>query len=224
MEETTQPGPTSSAQNRVRRANLADGVYEQLRWDIVHGVLRPNEALIEQELGERLSVSRTPIRESLLRLSADGLVVLRNRRWQVYEHTPQEVREIYEIRACQEGFAARLACERATEEQVAAIEAARDIATQPTEPTERVMDNDMFHDLVNQASGNTRLFQLIHRSRLYHFNRRVAALYTDDELAESSRQHLEIIAAVVARDGDSAERIVRNHVMDALELTLKYLY
>lgn len=210
--------------DRATRASLADGVYEQLRWDIVHGVLRPNESLIENELADRLDVSRTPIRESLQRLAADGLIVLRHRRWQVYEYTAEEVRELYEIRACQESFAARLACERGTDEQVADIEAARDLATRLADPVERVVNNDRFHDLVNQASGNTRLCDLIQRTRLYHFNRRTAALYTSDELIESSRQHGQIIDAVCARDADAAERIVRTHVLTALDITLKKLY
>jgi len=201
----------------------AEAVYRQLRWDIVHGVLRPNETLVETELAERLSVSRTPIRECLQRLAADGLIVLRRRRWQVYEHTPDQIREIYETRACLEGFAARLACERGTDEQLAAIAAARDAATAPTSPGDRVGVNDTFHDLVNAAAGNERLRDLIDRNRLYHFNHRVAALYTPDDLAESSRQHAAIIDAVLARDADTAEQLVRTHVLDALTQIQKKL-
>lgn len=74
--------------------------YDRIRWDIVHGILRPNEALIESELAERIGVSRTPIREALLRLEAQGLIVSRRRRWYVYEHTADEIMEIYEVRAC----------------------------------------------------------------------------------------------------------------------------
>lgn len=209
---------------RATKTNLADGVYEQLRWDIVHGVLRPNESLIEAELADRLDVSRTPVRESLQRLAADGLIVLRHRRWQVYEHSAEEVRELYEVRACQESYAARFACERGTDEQIAEIAAARELATRLADPAERVLNNDKFHDLVNQSSGNARLCELIQRTRLYHFNQRIAALYTEKELAESSRQHGQIIDAVQVRDADAAERIVRNHVLTALDITLNKLY
>lgn len=206
------------------RSSRADKVYEQLRWDIVHGVLRPNEALFEAELADRLGVSRTPVRESLQRLAADGLIVLRRRRWHVYEHTQDEVREIYEIRACQEGYAARLACERASEEQLAEIGAARELATELGEPAKRVANNDAFHTLINRAAGNDRLADLIDGSRLYHFNQRLAALYTADDLAASSQQHLDLIDAVTSRDGDRAERIVREHVQAALAMVLRKLY
>lgn len=189
-------------------------VYDRLRWDIVHGVLRPNEALIETELSERLGVSRTPVRESLQRLAEDGLIVMRRRRWYVYEHTATEIREIYEIRAAQEGFAARLACRRATAEQLAAIKDAAPIADGEA-VDDRVASNDAFHDLINEASGNQRLVALIAKTRLFHFNRRLAGAYTREELARSSSQHAAIVTAVVDRDEDSAERLVREHVLDA---------
>ena len=79
--------------------SLSEATYRRLRFDIVRGRLRPNERLIEAELADRLAVSRTPVRESLQRLAADGLVVSRRRGWVVYEHTPDEIREIYEIRS-----------------------------------------------------------------------------------------------------------------------------
>ena len=63
-------------------------VYDQLRSEIARGELRPNERLIEADLAQRLSVSRTPIRESIQRLSVDGLVVNRRRAWFVREHSP----------------------------------------------------------------------------------------------------------------------------------------
>lgn len=189
-------------------------VYDRLRWDIVHGVLRPNEALIEIELSERLAVSRTPVRESLQRLAEDGLIVMRRRRWYVYEHSAAEIREIYEIRAAQEGFAARLACQRATAEQLAAIKDAAPVVDADTLDA-RVVSNDAFHDLINEASGNQRLVGLIAKTRLFHFNRRLAGAYTREELARSSSQHAAIVTAVVARDEDGAERLVHEHVLDA---------
>lgn len=192
-------------------------VYDRLRWDIVHGVLRPNEALIETELSERLGVSRTPVRESLQRLAEDGLIVMRRRRWYVYEHTAAEIREIYEVRAAQEGFAARLACRRASPEELAAIKEAA-TAMDQVDLDSRVASNDAFHDLINEASGNRRLVAVIAKTRLFHFNRRLANAYTREELERSSAQHAAIVTAVVARDEDNAERIVREHVLDAASI------
>src|SRR5690606_9984578 len=116
--EETMARSTAAARGGARGDDprRAHEIYDRLRGDIVHGVLRPNEPLIETELAEQLGVSRTPIRESLQRLASDGLIVYRRRRWYVYEHTADEIREMYEIRAAQEGYAARLAAERGTAE------------------------------------------------------------------------------------------------------------
>ncbi|MGY4652841.1 GntR family transcriptional regulator [Mycobacterium sp. URHB0021] len=189
-------------------------VYDQIRWDIVHGVLRPNEALVETDLAERLGVSRTPVRESLLRLAANGLIISRRRRWYVYEHTADEIKEIYEVRAANEGYAARLCCERASDEQLQAIALAH-TAVDRASAEERVSANDAFHDQINSACGNQRLIKLITENRLFHFNLRLAAAYTPEELDRSSQQHTELIAAVLARDGDRAEAVVRTHVLEA---------
>jgi DNA-binding GntR family transcriptional regulator len=189
-------------------------VYDQIRWDIVHGVLRPNEALVETDLAERLGVSRTPVRESLLRLAANGLIISRRRRWYVYEHTADEIKEIYEVRAANEGYAARLCCERASDEQLQAIASAH-TAVDRASAEERVSANDAFHDQINCACGNQRLIKLITENRLFHFNLRLAAAYSPEELDRSSQQHTELIAAVLARDGDRAEAVVRTHVLEA---------
>jgi DNA-binding GntR family transcriptional regulator len=189
-------------------------VYDQIRWDIVHGVLRPNEALVETDLAERLGVSRTPVRESLLRLAANGLIISRRRRWYVYEHTADEIKEIYEVRAANEGYAARLCCERASDDQLQAIASAH-TAVNRASAEERVSANDAFHDQINNACGNQRLIKLITENRLFHFNLRLAAAYTPEELERSSEQHTELVAAVLARDGDRAEAVVRTHVLDA---------
>ena len=88
-------------------------VYDQLRSEIARGELRPNERLIEADLALRLSVSRTPVRESIQRLAVDGLVVNRRRAWFVREHSPAEITALYEVREALEGYAARLAAESA---------------------------------------------------------------------------------------------------------------
>lgn len=193
---------------------ISQGAYNQLRQDIVHGVLRPNEVLIEGELSERLGISRTPVRECLQRLAADGLIVMRRRRWYVYEHTLDEIREIYEVRAAQEGYAALLACERATPAQILAIKRAiKDVDHASVD--DRVAANDAFHDRINDACGNGRLIEEINKARLFYFNRRLAATYQPSDMTASSAQHHAIAEAVAARKGEDAQRLVHQHIQDA---------
>jgi len=205
---------------------IADEVYRRLRHAIVRGTLRPNEPLVETELAERLQVSRTPVRESLHRLAADGLIESRRRRWLVYEHTAEEIRKIYEVRAALESHAARLACRRGTDEQLATVADARVELHTADGPAsgDGVELNERFHDLIIDAAGNDRLAELIRSNRVYFFNYRIAAQYTSEDRAGYARQHHELIDAVTARDADRAERLAREHIEHALDLILTKLH
>ncbi len=207
-------------------ATRSDDVYERLREDIVTGRARPNERLIEVELADRLQVSRTPIREGLQRLAAEGLVVSRRRGWVVLEHTGAEIREIYEARAALEGYCARLAAERATDAQL------KDIASFHRGEAKRILKssrqhlvevNDHFHDAIIAASHNRRLADMIRRNRTYYFNFRIAQLYSDDEADTSIAGHQAIVRALLQRDSNRAEREMRAHIDLALAVILAKL-
>ena len=204
-------------------ATRSDGVYEELRQRIVRGVLRPNQRLIEAELADQLQVSRTPVREGLQRLAADGLILSRRRGWVVREHTPEEITEIYEIRAALEGYAAGLAATRATEAEIAAIVALhrREAAGLVQSPRDHLVEvNDAFHEAIIEATKNRRLAEQIRRNREFHFSYRIAALYSDEEAAASVRGHDELVGALEARDCAAAEDAARRHVTEALTAIL----
>jgi DNA-binding GntR family transcriptional regulator len=201
-------------------------VYERLRDAIVRGELRPNERLIEAELAAGLQVSRTPVRESLPRLAAEGLIVSRGRGWVVLEHSADEIREIYDVRAALEGYAALLAAERATPEQVEHIcEIAR---SNPTEMgrlpvDEFVVVNERFHSAIIEAAGNKRLAQAIQQTRTYYFNQRIALVYSEREVVDAFAGHQLIAEAIRSRRGDEAERLTRAHVSEALDAAVHKL-
>lgn len=203
--------------------SLGDDVYWNLRSEIVRGILRPNQALAETEIAERLEVSRTPVRESLQRLAADGLVELRRRRWVVHEHTPAEIRDIYEVRAALEGFAARLASERITDDQRKVLSSVVDTTGELKNPSQRVRANEEFHDRIVAIADNKRLADLLIRNRHYYFNLQVASLYSPDELAVSAGQHAQVVKAVCDRDGQAAEEVARSHVLSALAIIMSRL-
>jgi DNA-binding GntR family transcriptional regulator len=202
--------------------NLADEVYRQIREDILSGRLRPRDHLVEVDLAERLSVSRTPVRESLQRLAADGLIVSHRRRWVVYEHTVQEIADIYEVRMALEGYAARLACQRAGEEQIAALREFFESRQNRYPRYAAFADfNSQFHQMITEAANNPYFQRLADANRFFTFNQQVAARYGDDDVAESDAQHAQIVQAIVNRDPDAAERIAREHIRLALEVILK---
>lgn len=201
-------------------------IYEELRRAIVEGQIRPNERLIEAELAERLSVSRTPVRESIQRLAADGLVESRRRAWVVREQSAQEIREIYEVRAALEGYAARLAAERATDDtlkDIAAIHSDNVRALEQSTREHMVQHNDEFHDAIIAAAGNTRLAEQIRRSREYYVVHRISGFLNDQDVRASLAGHQELIEALLARDPDKAESIARANVLSGLQKTLARL-
>jgi DNA-binding GntR family transcriptional regulator len=208
----------------VRVAALrSDEVYDRVRADIVHGVLRPNQRLVEVELAERMGVSRTPVRETLQRLALEGLVRRNRGRWVVHEHSADEIRAIYEVRAALEGFAAFLAAGRVTAIELSALAA---LYPQGDEvlvlgPDVQVELNERFHDGVIAAAGNARLAQLSRESRQYYFNHRIARLYDADETRRSIEGHRRILAALAEGDGPGAEARAREHVDYALAVVLE---
>jgi len=202
----------------------SDDVYERLREAILTGRARPNERLIEAELADRLQVSRTPIRESLQRLAAEGLVVSRRRGWVVLEHTSVEIREIYEARAALEGYCARLAAQRATDAQLKEIASLHHPKRNLKSSRQHLVEiNDGFHDAILAAAQNERLADMIRRNRTYYFTFRIAQLYSDEEADASIAGHQAIVRALLQRDANRAEREMRAHIDLALAVILAKL-
>jgi DNA-binding GntR family transcriptional regulator len=204
-------------------SSLSEDVYWQLRREIVRGDLRPNQPLAEIDIAERLNVSRTPVRESMQRLAADGLVISRRRRWLVYEYSKHEIEEIYEVRLALEGYAARLASQRISGAQIEELARLRESAATDGQLTVRVEHNEIFHNQLVTIAGNERLASTLARNRNFAFNRQVASLYTPDDLAVSASQHTRLVEAVLARDGDAAEQTARDHIQSALEIIIARL-
>jgi DNA-binding GntR family transcriptional regulator len=199
-------------------------VYEQLRAEIAQGVLRPNERLVEVDLAERLSVSRTPIRESIQRLAADGLVVNRRRAWFVREHTPDEIRSFYEVREALEGFAAGLAAARASADERREIVALSRADLRDDVHHERfVIINSRFHSAVAAAAQNPALTRLLAANRDFYFNRRISVAYGDADVQQAVDEHAALADAVARGDSAEAEAITRRHISRSLEFALRKL-
>lgn len=196
-----------------------------LRRQIIEGELRPRERLVAADLADRLQVSRTPVREALYLLASEGLVVPAKRGFAVREFTPSEIIEIYEVRAALEGMAARLAAERGTRDSIDAILAVEAGTVTLARSARQVLvdKNTRFHRAIFAAAGNERLARLNGMNSEHFFNYRIADLYSDDEAAASVEGHRAIEAALQKRDGAAAERAARDHIMDALAVTLRKL-
>lgn len=195
--------------------------HQNIRQDIIEGRLRPNVHLVAAELAEQLGISRTPVREALQLLANEGLVRTTQRGFVVREHTIEEIRHIYEVRAGLEGLAARLAAERGTDEQIQAIE---DVGCHQRDAVDWqrliVNLNSAFHAAVMDAANNPVLAAANKRNSEHFFNHQIARLYSEEECRSALDGHAQILESIRARDPDRAEEAAYRHVVDALDVLL----
>jgi DNA-binding GntR family transcriptional regulator len=197
-------------------ARLSDAVYETLLEAILTGQLEPGTVISEVALARQLEVSRTPVHDALKQLAKDGLVQQRaNRRAVVARFSPEDVREIFEMRKLLEGEAARRAATRIDRATLARLRAtAASLAETRGGPdwVGRWTDFDEeFHNEIAQASGSPRLCQDILRYRMFHrsFNR----LATNPEcLVRALEEHTRILDALDRRDPEQASREMVSHI------------
>jgi DNA-binding GntR family transcriptional regulator len=205
--------------------SLTEEAHRRIRTDIIEGRIRPNMHLVANDLAQQLEISRTPIREALQLLASEGLVIATRRGFVVREHSSEEIRFIYEVRAALEEMAARLAAERATDEHIAALERlGAHTQAAADSPRDVIVDlNNAFHEAVMNAAGNPHLHDINSRNSQHFFNYNIAKLYSHDEAARAVSEHELILKAIKGRHSDDAAKAAREHVMNALEVTLQKL-
>ena len=194
---------------------VRDDVYDELKRRIVDLELRAGDVLHEKELAEAFAVSRTPIREALIRLESDGLVkVSRGRGAYVTEVSLQNLKESFEIRSHLAGLVARLIVARATEAELGAMdELLARIETESEAAALRSLDM-AFHDLVNAATHNAMLVETLTRlrnqvSRVWDTN---VPAGEDHYFSGIHAEFGALIEAVRAKDDERVADVLRRHL------------
>lgn len=199
--------------------STAEKVSQFLETRIIQNELHPGTRLIERDLSASLGVSRIPIREALRRLEQAGLVKIIPRKGaQVTAITRKEVEEIYALRAPLSGLAARLAARNIREKDLRRL---MQIGRQMAEKARR---NDLksyfplnlkFHDLLRQAAGNLRLYQILQNLGKQTTRFRFTSLSLPGRVSRSNTYHQQLIRALKKRDEKKAERIARRIIREA---------
>lgn len=206
------------------RSSLVPQLVEGLREMIFNGRLAPGTRLLQEQLAAELGVSRTPLREAIRTLVADGLLVpvpgSGNGTVKVVELTADDVLQLYQVREVIDGLAARLCAERElTPELRARLAGSLDRLRQSCEPfdlTEYVTAHAAFHVEILRDCGNVRLLQmesLVRMSAQMMFRRFVGR---GNEMKRSIGAHQEILAAILEGDAPLAEQLARNHICVAI--------
>ncbi|MCF8479321.1 MAG: GntR family transcriptional regulator [Rhodospirillum sp.] len=203
-------------------ARAADVAYARIRDGILQSHWVASAHLREQELADMTGVSRTPVREALRRLAADGLVTLvPNLGARVNEWSDRDLDEIFNLRAMLEGSAVELAASRVSGEQLAALEDLCDrmdalVASFPDFDDKALsLCNDRFHGLLLEASGNGRLKVLIRQMVEMPRVLRTFARYSERDLRRGMAHHREIVEALTLGDGAWAASVMHSHVRAA---------
>lgn len=192
----------------------AEQVAAVLREEILAGRLQGGSPVREHEVAERLGVSRTPVREAVSRLVAEGLLLKDgNRTAHVFRPSLAELLEIYEIRTPLESLAARLACESPDEEFLDALETAGDALRAARPGIDWARKHEAFHLCLLAGSQRPRLTALVRTLRVQSEPYVRFAVAFDFELREQARQdHLEIIQLARRSAAEEVERRVRAHL------------
>lgn len=222
METVNFPDPRSET---GARGLQGESVYERLCEDIRAGVLAPGSRLREAEIAERLSVSRTPVREAIRRLEAEGLV----------DHLPRsgatvrrldysETMELYEMRTVLEGTAARLAARAASPVELEELQAINaEMRAADGQPERLVRLNRQFHRRLLEASRNRFLLRAMATVENTLLILGASSMHLPERAVAAVAEHGEVLDALLIRDGAAAEAAMRRHMERAQFARLQIL-
>jgi DNA-binding GntR family transcriptional regulator len=205
-------------EERKRTETLEKAVFLALRKSILAGYLFPGEKLLENELAERIGISRTPIRAAILRLEKEQLVVTTPQKGAtVIRLSPAQVEEGYVLMGVFQGFAAYLALPNFNRQMISKMEALHS-EMNSEELLEKYRDwlrkNNEFHSIFINASGNLALTEMI-RSNLGRLTRYWYLACSFGFLKKSIHYHSRIIQEIKRGDADGLRKIVEEHFFES---------
>lgn len=196
--------------------SLRELVFDTIRTAIIAGKMQPGERVMEVQLAEELGVSRTPVREAIRKLELEGLVKMEPRKGAyVTPLSITDVKEMMEIRRALEMLCAELAAENATEEEIEEMRVAnRGFEESAGENDEFgvITWDTSFHDQMYAASGNDRLFNMIHTLREQMQRMRIDYVHNIPQREPLIGQHEEIIENIAAHRAKEAGLMAAEHI------------
>ncbi len=204
---------------------LREVVCESLRDAIRKGILKPGERLMEIQLAEDLGVSRTPVREAIRKLEQEGYVIMMPRRGTyVASMSIRDVNEIFEIRTALESLSNGLAAERITAEELERLQRLLiQISGYIKEGNmEKIVETDIeFHELLYQASRNTRLVGIIANLREQLTRFRTLSMSYPGRLEATLEEHRDMVEAIAQGDVKAAHKAAERHMEHSEQTLLK---
>lgn len=200
---------------------------EMIRQAIVDGRLAPGQRLTEERLARELGISRTPVREALKVLQSEGLVdAAPNRSATVRAYEPGDLEDIYQLRALLEGYAARRAAGRLSDEKLLALRASCErfeAMSFADDLREVVRENFVFHNTILEAAGSTRLSGMVRQVVELPLVYKSYVWYSPEQARISQHYHRQITRALERRDAERAELVMKEHVLEARDVLIAHV-
>lgn len=204
--------------------SLTDQAYETLRAAIVAGELRPGGLYSVHDLAALLNVSRTPVREALIRLASKGMVRFeRNRGVRILQTTAHDLQEVFELRLLLEVPATRLAAVRRGPAELAELRGVHGEMCRVAESgdEDRFMRLDRrFHEVLLEASGNHRLSAFVSSLRDMVLTRGLCTAGASRSLHDIAAEHAGVLERIEAREGQAAAAAMREHLLQTARLLI----
>ncbi|MGD8389098.1 MAG: GntR family transcriptional regulator [Desulfobacteraceae bacterium] len=195
-----------------------NSIYTEIKRRIVLLDYEPGQVLREKDLIEEFGVSRTPVRESLIRLEAEGLVrIFPNQGTIVSEVSFQQLKDVFEIRSFLVRLTGQLAAARITQKELDRLRGLIDRMKSEKDPKALMRIDSEVHDLVNQATKNDVLVKILgmlrdQAVRIWTFSRA-----DDDYYGRLPEEFEELLKALEARDEDACAHILEKHTRRFIE-------
>lgn len=219
---TSEPKPKTSTEPHL--PPRGEVVYNELRKAILDGYYQPGRPVREAEVAERLSVSRTPVREAFRRLQTDG--ILEFTPWRgviVAELNEKQIIELYAMRKVLEGTAAALAALNATDDQLADLEMLIEHAEGETDPQMLADLNRDFHQAIFDAADNRYLLHALQSLRNPMALLSKTTYSVPDRPVTAQAEHRQIVDAIRQGDTGAAEKLGYGHIANAEQARFRLL-
>lgn len=204
---------------------LNQKVYRVLKESIIKGFLEPGTKLLENKIAEEMQVSRTPVREAMQKLVAEGFVkTTPNQTMVVTEVSPEDVKEVLQIRGVLEGLAASIAAKKINRQEIDELEnVVAQISLQASREnlSSYCKVDDEFHDLILDICGNKWIIQIRDNLGSFIYRFRIKSLSVPGRLKHSLEEHQAIMESLREHDSAEADRLSQIHMENTLINILK---
>ena len=227
-EENTNTGKNKKMENILKIEGyelLNQKVYRVLKESIIKGFLEPGTKLLENKIAEEMQVSRTPVREAMQKLAAEGFVrTTPNQTMVVTEVSPEDVKEVLQIRGVLEGLAARIAAKKINRQEIDELE--KIVAQMSLHLTKENLSSycqvdDEFHDLILNICGNKWIIQIRDNLGSFIYRFRIKSLSVPGRLKHSLEEHQAIMESLREHDSAEADRLSQVHMENTVINILK---